>query len=96
MAYPQVIGARAPLMSTLPQCDSYFVECLDDEEGRYVHDRRTKEGIRLADERMQIMADEMSRTVNEEYQEDILDHMEYMEVNTSYYIKVLYLTCSLY
>jgi len=82
MAYYQSMGQRAPLMNTLPPCDSYFVENIDDdEEGRYViHDRSTKEGVRLAEERMQCMADDMSRAVIEEYQEDVLDHMEYMEV----------------
>lgn len=81
MEYHQSAGQRAPLMNQLPPCDSFFVENIDDDEGRFVvHNRSTKEGARLADERMQCMADDMSRAVIEEYQEDVLDHMEYMEV----------------
>lgn len=66
----------------LPVCDSYFVESMDQEEdGVYARKAMSKQEIaRMHAETQLEMAEEMSRTVSEEYQEDILDHMEVMEV----------------
>jgi hypothetical protein len=64
-----------PTGPAYPTCDSYFVECMDRDGGSLT--RKTKE--KHADTQMQI-ADELSRTVSDEYLEDVLDHMEVMEV----------------
>lgn len=62
-------------------CDSYFVESMDQEEdGVFAQKRSKQEVARMHAETQLEIAEEMSRTVSEEYQEDILDHMEVMEV----------------
>jgi hypothetical protein len=66
-----------PTGPAYPTCDSYFVECMDRDGGSLT--RKTKE--KHADTQMQI-ADELSRTVSDEYLEDVLDHMEVMESET--------------
>lgn len=65
----------------LPTCDTYFVESMDQEEdGVFAARRPREERARMNSEVQMEIAEEMSRMVVEEYQEDILDHMEYMEV----------------
>ena len=62
----------------LPPCDSFFVESQDDEDEGVFEARR--QARQLHAETQYNIAEEMSRMVSEEYQEDILDHMEHMEV----------------
>jgi hypothetical protein len=60
-------------------CDSYFVEGNDD--GIYVIRAEARERARaIARMQQRALAEELSRLTTEEYQEDIMDHMEYMEV----------------
>ena len=59
----------------LPPCDSFFVESQDEEDEGIFEARR-----QARQETQYNIAEEMSRMVSEEYQEDILDHMEHMEV----------------
>ncbi|KAI5858723.1 cyclin-like protein [Tricharina praecox] len=64
-----------------PVCDSYFVESMDrdDNDGIFVAQRSKQELARMHAETQMDIAEELSRTVAEEYLEDVLDHMEYME-----------------
>lgn len=60
-------------------CDSYFVESHD--EGLYAARADARERARqFARERQLLIAEELSRTTCEEYQTDVLKHMEHMEV----------------
>lgn len=66
-----------------PTCDSYFVESMDqDDDGVFVAQRSRRELAQMHAETQMDIAEELSRNVAEEYQEDILDHMEYMENET--------------
>ncbi|KAI9834367.1 MAG: hypothetical protein M1819_002978 [Sarea resinae] len=60
-----------------PQCDSYFVESYDN--GVFVARERAKIYNR---ERQLSMAEDLSRLTSEEYQADVLEHMERMEAET--------------
>lgn len=61
-------------------CDSYFVESHDDDEGIYARAAAERERARnVAKMRQKGIAEELSRSTAEEYQEDVLDHMEYMQ-----------------
>ena len=78
MAQPRTSRKR------LPQCDSFFIESDDQEDDGIFESRRQAEERRVSElkaETQYNMAEEMSRMVSEEYQEDILDHMEHMEVS---------------
>jgi len=67
-----------------PVCDSYFVESMDrDDDGLFVAQRSKQEMARMNAETQLDIAEELSRTVAEEYLEDVLDHMEYMEVRAA-------------
>lgn len=60
-------------------CDSYFVEMED--EGLYALRQEQRERARaMARMQQRALAEELSKMTAEEYQEDILDHMEHMEV----------------
>ncbi|KAF2205953.1 G1/S-specific cyclin CLN2 [Delitschia confertaspora ATCC 74209] len=62
-------------------CDSYFVESHDD--GIYAHRAEARERARaIARMQQRVLAEELSKQTSEEYQEDIMDHMEYMESQT--------------
>ncbi|KAF2140903.1 uncharacterized protein K452DRAFT_229595 [Aplosporella prunicola CBS 121167] len=62
-------------------CDSYFVEMED--EGIYAIRAEARERSRaIARMQQRALADELSRMTAEEYQEDVLDHMEHMEAET--------------
>lgn len=52
-------------------------------DGIYAARKLRQEKARIDAETQMEIADEMSRMVSEEYQEDILDHMEVMEVSSS-------------
>lgn len=60
-------------------CDSFFVE--SDDEGVYARAAAERENARqIGKIRQKALAEELSRATAEEYQEDVLDHMEHMEV----------------
>lgn len=76
-------------------CDSYFV---DEDDGLYAMRAEARERARaVARLQQRALADELSRMTAEEYQEDILDHMEHMEVRRLHAIAAVNLadlTCS--
>jgi hypothetical protein len=60
-------------------CDTFFI----DDDGVYAARAEARERQRaIARMRQRTIAEELSRLTAEEYQEDILDHMEQMEVET--------------
>ena len=62
-------------------CDSYFVESQDD--GVYAAKAEARERARaIARMQQRAIAEELSRLTADEYQEDVLAHMEYMEVSS--------------
>jgi hypothetical protein len=64
-------------------CESYFVEHHDDDEGMFARAAAERERQRQVNKlRQKAMGEELSRATGEEYQEDILDHMEHMEAET--------------
>lgn len=67
----------------LPPCDSYFVESMDhDDEGVFIRQQKLrKENLaRMHAETQADIAADLSSLVAEEYQVEILEHMENMEV----------------
>ena len=61
-------------------CDSYFVDSHEDRERRFRDEVREHE--RVAKRQTQLtIAEELSQLASHEYQADILQHMENMEVN---------------
>lgn len=64
-------------------CDSYFVDNHEDDDGTFARVAAERERARSAAKlRQKALADELSRHTAEEYQDDILEHMERMEVST--------------
>jgi len=64
-------------------CDSYFVENHDDDDGIFARAASERERARnVAKIRQKALAEELSLATADEYQEDILDHMEFMEGQT--------------
>lgn len=62
-------------------CDTYFVDSNDD--GVYAARAEARERQRaISRMRQRAIAEELTRITADEYQEDIMDHMEYMEVGT--------------
>ncbi|CAI6335708.1 unnamed protein product [Periconia digitata] len=62
-------------------CDSYFVE--SQEDGIYAARAEARERARaIARMQQRAIAEELSRLTADEYQEDVLAHMEYMETQT--------------
>lgn len=65
------------------QCDSYFVESHD--EGIYAIRAEARERNRAIGRMQQrALAEELSRLTADEYQEDIMKHMEHMEVRATH------------
>jgi hypothetical protein len=60
-----------------PACDSYFVESHDCDFRKDSQDHANA----VTRDRQLAMAEELSRLASEEYQEDILSHMEQMDVS---------------
>lgn len=80
MAFQQT---TQPFAGHYGYCDSYFVESHEDEDGIYAKaaaDRERHQQISRL--RQKALAQELSRATAEEYQEDVLDHMETMERET--------------
>lgn len=77
--------AFRPMSRQLPTygyCDTFFVE--GDDEGVYARAAAERENARqIGKLRQKALAEELSRATAEEYQEDVLDHMEHMEVCAS-------------
>ena len=77
MAFPI---SQAP---TYGYCESYFVENHDDDNGTYARAAADRERSRaIAKVRQRQIAAELSHLTAEEYEDDILDHMEAMEEET--------------
>ncbi|KAF2192723.1 G1/S-specific cyclin CLN2 [Zopfia rhizophila CBS 207.26] len=75
MAYQQSTQSR------YGHCDSYFVDSHDD--GIYAIRAEARERARaIARMQQRALAEDLSRITSEEYQEDIMDHMEHMESQT--------------
>ncbi|KAF2109304.1 cyclin-like protein [Lophiotrema nucula] len=72
---------QPPTQHRYGHCDSYFVESHDD--GIYAIRAEARERARnIARMQQRALAEELSKMTAEEYQEDIVDHMEYMESQT--------------
>lgn len=68
---------------TYGYCDSYFVESHDDDEGIYARAAAERERQRgVARLQQKALAEELTQVTANEYQEDILHHMEAMELET--------------
>jgi hypothetical protein len=65
-----------------PSCDSYFVESQDCDFRVDAQDHAKF----VARERQLAMAEELSRLASHEYQEDILSHMEQMDVSCAVHV----------
>ena len=62
-----------------PRAATFFVE--GDDQGIYARAAAERENARqIGKMRQKALAEELSRATAEEYQEDVLDHMEHMEV----------------
>lgn len=62
-------------------CDTYFVDNHDEEDGIYARaaaDRERRRAVAKIQQRE--MAQELSQMTSDEYLDDVLDHMEHMEV----------------
>ena len=60
-------------------CDSYFVESHEDEEKRFVEQLRERDRRQKRQTQLEI-AEELSQLTSFEYRDDVLQHMETMEV----------------
>ena len=84
MAFQQpAFAPQPPPFPAYGYCDSYFVDNHDDDEGVYARaaaERERQRGVNKL--RQKALAEELSRATSDEYQEDILSHMEHMEVET--------------
>lgn len=70
-----------PAYPTYGYCDSYFVENHDDDDGIYARAAAERERQRdIARQRQKVLAERLSRITAEDYQGDVLSHMERMEV----------------
>ncbi|GAB7358310.1 hypothetical protein MBLNU230_g2383t1 [Neophaeotheca triangularis] len=64
-------------------CDSYFVENHNDDEGVFARAAADRERVRNANKmRQKIIGEDLSRATADEYQADVLEHMENMEEQT--------------
>ncbi|KAK5015644.1 hypothetical protein LTR60_002778 [Cryomyces antarcticus] len=73
---------QQPLVTSRGYCDSFFAESDDDDE-IYAMRAEARERARVvARTRQREMAEDLSQMTREEYEEDILDHMENMETET--------------
>ena len=86
MAFQPQMFQQQPAQAQFPAygfCDSYFVDNHDDDDGVYARAAAERERQRgVAKLRQKALAEELSRATSDEYQEDILSHMEHMEMET--------------
>jgi hypothetical protein len=69
-------------------CDSYFVESHDHDDGYYAIRAEARERARaIAKLQQRALAEELSKLTADEYQEDVMDHMEYMEVGDYHFLE---------
>ena len=68
-----------PPQTRYGHCDSYFVVS-DEEEFNVVAERKREQTRSIARAHQRQLGLELSKITADEYQEDILDHMEFMEV----------------
>lgn len=89
---PQSLFQPEPLQS-YGYCDSYFVENHDDDDGIFARAAADRERQRqMAKVTQKHLGEELSHATAEEYQDDILRHMEHMEVSgIQYSYALLYL-----
>lgn len=72
-------GQPAPI--SYGYCDSFFVENPEDDHGVYSRAAAERERSRTVNKiRQKDLARLISDTTSDEYMEDVLDHMEHMEV----------------
>lgn len=72
-----------PIPQTFGYCDSYFVESHDDDNGYFARAAAERERTRQLNKNIQRHhAAELSRLTADEYEDDVLDHMEVMEQET--------------
>jgi len=77
MAFP------VPQAPAYGYCESYFVENHEDDDGTYARAAADRERSRMiCKARQRQIAVELSQLTAEEYEDDILDHMEQMELET--------------
>ena len=82
MAFQQQFQPQ-PSYPTYGYCESYFVESHDDDDGIYARAAAERECQRdIARQRQKVLADKISRITAEDYQTDVLSHMERMELET--------------
>ena len=79
MEFPQPSHVVVPPQPLPHPCDSFFVESDDDSWLASRRDIRER-ARQYARERQLIIAEDLSRLTCEEYQSDVLNHMEHMEV----------------
>lgn len=76
------MASHPPAFTQYGYCDSFFVDNHDDEDGIYAKASADREKARaIAKVHQRHMAQELSRMTSDEYLEDVLDHMEHMEVH---------------
>ena len=69
-----------PMCSRYGHCDTFFTESDDD---IYAARAESRDRARVfAKARQRAIAEELSRLTSEEYVDDVLNHMEVMEVST--------------
>ncbi|KAF2275886.1 uncharacterized protein EI97DRAFT_59459 [Westerdykella ornata] len=69
---------QQPSQPRYGHCDTFFVE--SDQDGIYAARAEVRERARaIARMQQRAMAEDLSRATADEYQDDIMDHMEYME-----------------
>jgi hypothetical protein len=80
----QQMALPAKTIAPFGYCDSYFVESHDDDEdGVFARAAAERERSRnMARIRQKGLAEELSRKTAEEYQDDVLDHMERIELES--------------
>lgn len=75
------MASQQPPVRNYGYCDSYFVETQDDTDGMYARAAADRERARaMAKVEQRHLAQELSQMTSDEYLEDVLDHMEHMEV----------------
>ncbi|TKA64817.1 hypothetical protein B0A49_11450, partial [Cryomyces minteri] len=73
---------QQPFVTSRGYCDSFFAESDDDDEIYAVRAEARERARVVARTRQREMAEDLSQMTREEYEEDILDHMENMETET--------------
>ena len=73
-------AGQSPVMAYYHnQCDSYFVESHEDEEKRCLEELRERDR-RQKWQTQRAIAEDLSQITSSEYGDDVLQHMEMMEV----------------